>query len=79
MNTQVPITPAGYKVIEAELKERKTVTRPEIVESIATARASAASPTIRMSLPVISRGSDWFRLFAPIGSPDDRAPSPLPG
>ena len=38
MNTQVPITPAGYKAIEAELKERKTVTRSEIVESIATAR-----------------------------------------
>lgn len=38
MNTQVPITPAGFKAIEAELKERKTVTRSEIVESIATAR-----------------------------------------
>lgn len=38
MNNQVPITPAGYKAIEAELKERKTVTRSEIVESIATAR-----------------------------------------
>lgn len=38
MNTQVPITPAGFKAIEEELKERKTVTRPEIVESIATAR-----------------------------------------
>lgn len=37
-NQQVPITPAGYKAIEAELKERKTVTRPEIVESIAVAR-----------------------------------------
>lgn len=36
--TQVPITPAGFKAIEAELKERKTVTRSEIVESIATAR-----------------------------------------
>jgi len=35
---QVPITPAGFKAIEAELKERKTVTRPEIVESIAVAR-----------------------------------------
>ena len=35
---QVPITPAGFKVIEAELKERKNVTRQEIVESIATAR-----------------------------------------
>lgn len=38
MNTQVPITPAGFTVIEAELKERKMVTRQEIVESIATAR-----------------------------------------
>jgi transcription elongation factor GreA len=38
MSNQVPITPAGYKAIEAELKERKTVTRPEIVEAIATAR-----------------------------------------
>ncbi len=38
MNTQVPITPAGFKTIEAELKERKTVTRSEIVESIAVAR-----------------------------------------
>lgn len=35
---QVPFTPAGFKVIEAELKERKTVTRSEIVEAIATAR-----------------------------------------
>lgn len=34
----VPFTPAGYKVIEAELQKRKNVTRPEIVESIATAR-----------------------------------------
>lgn len=38
MNAQVPITPAGFKAIEAELKERKTVTRSEIVEAIATAR-----------------------------------------
>jgi len=38
MNNQVPITPAGFKVLEAELKERKTITRPEIVQSIATAR-----------------------------------------
>ncbi len=38
MNQQVPITPAGFVAIEAELKERKNVTRPEIVESIATAR-----------------------------------------
>lgn len=37
-NQQVPITPAGFKVIEAELKERKMVTRQEIVEDIATAR-----------------------------------------
>ena len=34
----IPITPAGYKAIEAELKERKNVTRPEIVEAIAAAR-----------------------------------------
>jgi transcription elongation factor GreA len=38
MSNQVPITPAGFIVIEAELKERKMVTRQEIVESIATAR-----------------------------------------
>ena len=38
MSNQVPITPAGFTAIEAELKERKTVTRPEIVEAIATAR-----------------------------------------
>lgn len=38
MSNQVPITPAGYKAIEAELKERKTVLRPEIVEAIAVAR-----------------------------------------
>ncbi len=38
MNNQVPFTPAGFKVIEAELKERKMVTRPQIVEDIATAR-----------------------------------------
>ncbi len=37
-NQQVPITPAGFTAIEAELKERKTVTRPEIVEAIAVAR-----------------------------------------
>ena len=35
---QVPITPAGYKAIESELKERKTVIRSEIVEAIADAR-----------------------------------------
>ncbi|NQZ14935.1 MAG: transcription elongation factor GreA [Alphaproteobacteria bacterium] len=33
-----PITPAGYEALEAELKERKTVTRPQIVEAIAEAR-----------------------------------------
>jgi transcription elongation factor GreA len=38
MSNQVPITPAGYKALEAELKERKTVLRPQIVESIAVAR-----------------------------------------
>ncbi len=38
MNTQVPITPAGFKAITEELKHRKTVLRPEIVEAIATAR-----------------------------------------
>jgi len=35
---QVPITPAGFAKLEAELKERKTVLRPEIVESIEVAR-----------------------------------------
>lgn len=34
----VPITPKGFAALEAELKERKTVTRPEIVEAIAEAR-----------------------------------------
>ena len=34
MSEQIPITPAGFKTIEAELKERKMVTRPEIVEAI---------------------------------------------
>lgn len=38
MSNQVPITPAGYKALEEELKERKTVTRPQIVEAIAVAR-----------------------------------------
>lgn len=38
MPNQVPITPAGFKAIEEELKERKTVLRPEIVEAIADAR-----------------------------------------
>lgn len=38
MSNQVPITPAGFTIIEAELKERKMVTRQEIVESISTAR-----------------------------------------
>ena len=35
---KVPITPAGFAALEEELKERKTVTRPEIVTAIATAR-----------------------------------------
>ncbi len=38
MSNQVPITPAGFKAIEAELENRKKVIRPEIVESIAVAR-----------------------------------------
>lgn len=38
MSNQVPITPSGYKALEEELKERKTVTRPQIVEAIADAR-----------------------------------------
>lgn len=33
-----PITPAGFKALEEELKERKTVMRPQIVEAIAEAR-----------------------------------------
>lgn len=33
-----PITPSGYKALEEELKMRKTVKRPEIVEAIAEAR-----------------------------------------
>ena len=35
---QVPITPAGFTALEEELKERKTVTRPTIVDAIAEAR-----------------------------------------
>ncbi len=35
---QVPITPDGYKAITEELHQRKTILRPEIVESIAVAR-----------------------------------------
>ena len=35
---KVPITPAGFKALEDELKERKTVTRPQIVDAIAEAR-----------------------------------------
>lgn len=35
---QKPITPAGYKALEEELKERKTVLRPQIVDAIAEAR-----------------------------------------
>ncbi|MEM6811983.1 MAG: transcription elongation factor GreA [Pseudomonadota bacterium] len=35
---QVPITKQGFEALEKELKERKTITRPEIVEAIATAR-----------------------------------------
>jgi transcription elongation factor GreA len=38
MSNQVPITPSGYKALEDELKERKTVLRPQIVEAIAVAR-----------------------------------------
>ncbi|MAZ75759.1 MAG: transcription elongation factor GreA [Micavibrio sp.] len=33
-----PITPTGFKALEEELKERKTVKRPEIVDAIAEAR-----------------------------------------
>lgn len=33
-----PITPAGFKALEEELKDRKTVKRPEIVDAIAEAR-----------------------------------------
>jgi len=33
-----PITHAGYKALEEELKNRKNVMRPEIVEAIAVAR-----------------------------------------
>jgi transcription elongation factor GreA len=35
---KVPVTPAGHKVLVAELAKRKNVIRQEIVESIATAR-----------------------------------------
>lgn len=38
MSNQVPITPEGYKALEEELKNRKMVLRPEIVEAIAVAR-----------------------------------------
>ncbi|NCO02914.1 MAG: transcription elongation factor GreA [Alphaproteobacteria bacterium] len=33
-----PITPAGFKALEEELKMRKTIKRPEIVDAIAEAR-----------------------------------------
>ena len=36
---KVPMTPAGHKKLEEELKDRKTVQRPAIIEAIAEARA----------------------------------------
>jgi transcription elongation factor GreA len=36
---KVPLTVAGADKLHAELEELKTVTRPRIVEAIATARA----------------------------------------
>lgn len=36
---KVPMTPDGYKTLEEELKDRKTVQRPAIIEAIAEARA----------------------------------------
>ena len=35
---KIPMTPAGYAAIEAELKKLKTVDRPAIIEAIAEAR-----------------------------------------
>lgn len=35
---RVPVTKKGAEILKAELNELKTVTRPEIVEAIATAR-----------------------------------------
>lgn len=36
---KIPITAAGYKRLEAELKHRKAVERPAIIEAISEARA----------------------------------------
>ena len=36
---KVPMTSAGYKMLQDELKERTTVERPRIVDAIAEARA----------------------------------------
>lgn len=36
---KVPMTPQGFKDLEAELKDLKSVQRPAIIEAIATARA----------------------------------------
>jgi transcription elongation factor GreA len=36
---KVPMTPQGFKDLEAELKNLKSVQRPAIIEAIATARA----------------------------------------
>ncbi len=39
MSDKIPITAAGFKRLEAELKHRKGVLRPEIIEAISEARA----------------------------------------
>lgn len=36
---KVPMTSAGYKMLQDELKERTTAERPRIVDAIAEARA----------------------------------------
>ena len=39
MSEKIPITAAGYARLEAELKKRKGIDRPAIIEAIAEARA----------------------------------------
>lgn len=39
MTEKIPFTPAGFAKVEAELKHRKSVERPAIIQAIAEARA----------------------------------------
>ena len=38
---KIPMTAAGYSVLETELKQRQQVERPRIIQAIADARARA--------------------------------------